>query len=79
MARIVLAPKIDVDPVMIKVKATQATGMGRVIYGNSITLTPGTITVDMDGDELLVHALTQAGAEGVREGEMDRRVTALER
>ena len=79
VARIVLAPKIDVDPVMIKVKASQATGMGRVIYGNSITLTPGTITVDMDGNELLVHALTQAGAEGVREGEMDRRVTALER
>ena len=79
VAKIVLASKIDVDPVMIKVKATQATGMGRVIYGNSITLTPGTITVDMEDDEIIVHALTQAGAEGVREGEMDRRVTALER
>lgn len=79
VAKIVLAPKIDVDPVMIRVKASQESGLGKVIYGNSITLTPGTITVDMEGDQIIVHALTQAGAEGVREGEMDRRVTALER
>ena len=79
VARIVLAPKIDVDPVMIRVTATQQTGLGKVIYGNSITLTPGTITVDMEGDQIIVHALTQAGAEGVREGGTDRRVTALER
>ena len=64
---------------MIRVKASQESGLGKVIYGNSITLTPGTITVDMEGDQIIVHALTQAGAEGVREGEMDRRVTALER
>ena len=79
VARIVLAPRISVDPVLIRVTSTQQTGMGRVIYGNSITLTPGTITVDMNGDQVLVHALTQDGADGVREGEMDRRVTALER
>jgi multicomponent Na+:H+ antiporter subunit E len=79
VAKIVLAPKIDVDPVMIRVKASQETGLGKVIYGNSITLTPGTITVDMEGDQIIVHALTQAGAEGVREGGIDRRVTALER
>ncbi len=79
VAKIVLARKIDLDPVMINVTSTQQTGMGRVIYGNSITLTPGTITVDMEGDQLMVHALTQAGADGVRSGDMDRRVTALER
>jgi multicomponent Na+:H+ antiporter subunit E len=65
--------------VLIRVTSTQQTGMGRVIYGNSITLTPGTITVDMEGDQVIVHALTQATADGVREGGMDRRVTALER
>ncbi len=79
VARIVLAPKINIDPVMVRLKATQATDMGKTIYGNSITLTPGTITVDMEGDELLVHALVQAGADGLREGGMDRRVTSLER
>jgi multicomponent Na+:H+ antiporter subunit E len=79
VAKIVLKPTIEVDPVMIRVKASQTTAMGKTIYGNSITLTPGTITVDVEEDVFLVHALTQAGADGVREGEMDRRVAALER
>lgn len=79
VAKIVLKPTIEVDPVMIRVKASQTTAMGKTIYGNSITLTPGTITVDVEQDVFLVHALTQAGADGVREGEMDRRVAALER
>jgi multicomponent Na+:H+ antiporter subunit E len=79
VAKIVLKPTIEVDPVMIRVKASQQTAMGKTIYGNSITLTPGTITVDVEEDVFLVHALTQAGADGVREGEMDRRVAALER
>lgn len=79
VAKIILSGKLDIDPVMIRLKAGQATEMGQVIYGNSITLTPGTITVDIEDGELLVHALTQSGADGLHEGEMDRRITALER
>jgi multicomponent Na+:H+ antiporter subunit E len=79
VARIVLSPKMNIDPVMIRLKASQQTDVGQVIYGNSITLTPGTITVDIEDGELLVHALTQAGADGLFEGEMDRRVAGLER
>ncbi|MEM9472651.1 MAG: Na+/H+ antiporter subunit E [Pseudomonadota bacterium] len=79
VAKIMLSGKPDVDPVMIRLKAGQSTEMGQVIYGNSITLTPGTITVDIEDGELLVHALTQSGADGLHEGEMDRRITALER
>lgn len=79
VAKIILSGKMSIDPVMIRLKAGQATEMGQVIYGNSITLTPGTITVDIEDGELLVHALTQSGADGLDEGEMDRRITALER
>ena len=79
VSKIILSGKMSIDPVMIRLKAGQSTEMGQVIYGNSITLTPGTITVDIDDGELLVHALTQSGAEGLHEGEMDRRITALER
>ncbi|MGB5213451.1 MAG: Na+/H+ antiporter subunit E [Anderseniella sp.] len=79
VSKIILSGKMNIDPVMIRLKAGQSTEMGQVIYGNSITLTPGTITVDIDDGELLVHALTQSGAEGLHEGEMDRRITALER
>ncbi|MEO1159769.1 MAG: Na+/H+ antiporter subunit E [Pseudomonadota bacterium] len=79
VAKIILSGKMNIDPVMIRLKAGQATEMGQVIYGNSITLTPGTITVDIEDGELLVHALSQSGADGLHEGEMDRRITALER
>jgi multicomponent Na+:H+ antiporter subunit E len=79
VSKIILSGKMSIDPVMIRLKAGQSTEMGQVIYGNSITLTPGTITVDIDDGELLVHALTQSGADGLHEGEMDRRITALER
>lgn len=79
VSKIILSGKMNIDPVMIRLKAGQSTEMGQVIYGNSITLTPGTITVDIDDGELLVHALTQSGADGLHEGEMDRRITALER
>jgi len=79
VARIILSGKMNIDPVMIRLKTGQTTEMGQVIYGNSITLTPGTITVDIEDGELLVHALTQSGADGLHEGEMDRRITALER
>ena len=47
------------------------------ILGNSITLTPGTLTLDVYEGRLLVHALTPEGAESLRRGEMQRRVAAL--
>jgi multicomponent Na+:H+ antiporter subunit E len=52
--------------------------VGLVTHANSITLTPGTITVEAQPDEFLVHALTRAGAEGLAGGEMDRRARLLE-
>jgi multicomponent Na+:H+ antiporter subunit E len=77
VAKLILAPKLALSPRMIRVKATQPTDMGVVIYANSITLTPGTVTVDIDGDELVVHAITQDMADGLTGGDMGDRVTAL--
>lgn len=77
VAKLILAPKLALSPRMVRVKATQATDMGVVIYANSITLTPGTVTVDIDGDELVVHAITQGMADGLTGGDMGDRVTAL--
>jgi len=68
----------DISPTLVRVKATQKSDLGKVIYANSITLTPGTVTLDMDGDELIVHALSKEGAAALATGDMDRRVTALE-
>jgi multicomponent Na+:H+ antiporter subunit E len=79
VVRIVLTPGLPIDPVVVRVKASQHSGLGRVVYGNSITLTPGTLTVDVDGDQLTVHALTRAGARALQGGEMNARVARLER
>jgi len=76
--RVVLSPRIELDPVLLRVRASQRSSLARVLYGTSITLTPGTLTLDVDDDEVLVHALDRAGAESLRGGAMDGRVTALE-
>ena len=71
------------NPEWFEVAASQNSGAGVATYANSITLTPGTVTVDvhMGADTrpvFLVQALHPDFADDVRSGEMDRRVTALE-
>ena len=78
VARRILHPRLPIHPMLITVKAGQQRDLGRVIYANSITLTPGTVSVDLVGDEITVHALSREAAAGVQSGEMDRRVTKLE-
>jgi len=77
VARLILDPKLPISPSMIEVKATQNSDLGRVIHANSITLTPGTVSVELEGDVILVHAISKEAAEGTLEGGIDRRVTAL--
>jgi len=74
----ILHPSLPISPVMLRVKATQRTDVGRVIYANSITLTPGTISMELEDDVILVHALTREGADGVAGGDMAPRVTRFE-
>jgi multicomponent Na+:H+ antiporter subunit E len=69
----------SISPTLQKIKISQQTDMGKVIYANSITLTPGTIAIDLIEDEIIVHALLSQGVEVLETGEMDRRVTLLER
>ena len=79
VANRVLFPSRGITPIVARMKASQKTLVGRVTYANSITLTPGTVTIDINDEELNVHALTLDGISQLREGEMDQRVTAVER
>lgn len=79
VARIVLGRRLDISPTVIRLDALPEGPVGQAILGNSITLTPGTVTVDDHEGELLVHCLTREGAEALLEGEMNRRVAALSR
>jgi len=74
----VLSPAMPISPTLIELDTTQGSELGQVIYANSITLTPGTFTIRIFGNRVLVHALSQEGADSLAEGDMDRRVTALE-
>lgn len=78
VSRIVLHPKLPISPTLVRFWPGQKTDVGLVLHANSITLTPGTISIEAGRDEFLVHALTREAAEGVLSGEMDRRVAALE-
>lgn len=69
----------SISPTLKKIKISQQTDMGKVIYANSITLTPGTVAIDLFEDEIIVHALLYKDIESLEVGEMDRRVTRLER
>jgi len=63
---------------ILRVPARQGRELTRVTYANSITLTPGTVSLRLEGNEVLVHALTEASAEGVLSGEMGERACWLE-
>ncbi len=65
-------------PTIINVKPSQQSELGQVIYANSITLTPGTISVELENGEIMVHALTKGSAADLSTGVMDRRVTRME-
>jgi multicomponent Na+:H+ antiporter subunit E len=69
----VLGPRSAIDPAMVTVKTKARTELGKALFANSITLTPGTVTVDVDGDELKVHALVRENASPASFEAMDRR------
>jgi multicomponent Na+:H+ antiporter subunit E len=78
VARIILDPRLPISPTLARFVPSQQTTVGLVTHANSITLTPGTITVEADHESFLVHSLTRAGAEGLHGSEMDWRVSQLE-
>jgi len=77
VARIVLSPSLPVSPEVVTIKASCKHPVDQVTLANSITLTPGTLALDVHKGEITVHALTKAGADELRKNEMDRRILAL--
>ena len=78
VTRVILSPSLPISPSVIRVKGHQRTKLGLVTYANSITLTPGTVSLRLDDDTIEVHALTEESARDVESGAMDRRVSVME-
>lgn len=78
VSRRILDPRLPIAPTLAEFAPSQKTDLGLVIHANSITLTPGTVAVEVAAGRFLVHALTREGAAGLAGSEMDRRCAALE-
>ena len=70
--RLILSPKYLPEPALVYFKTDLKSGICKVLLANSITLTPGTITVSVEGDEFLVHCLDKEMAEGIEDSEFVR-------
>lgn len=78
VAKRVLNPKLPISPALARLPAPQRTDLGKVIYANSITLTPGTVSIELDEESILVHALSTDGIADLSGGNMAQTVCKLE-
>ncbi len=77
VSRVVLDPRLPISPRVVDINATALHPVDQAILGNSITLTPGTLSLDVHRGIIKVHSLTREGAEALMSGDMHRRVAAL--
>ena len=68
-----VSANLDINPALVKVKTRCESDLAKTIFANSITLTPGTFTIEIEGDKLLVHALFEEDAAPESFMEMDER------
>lgn len=76
--RLIWSPRLVTEPRLTSFQTKLKTEPGKVILANSITMTPGTITVDIRDDRLLVHCLDESFSEGLENSEMEKRILRLE-
>ena len=76
--KLALAPKgpDEISPRIVRFKTNLTSPFARFVFAQSITLTPGTVTVGIEGDEFVVHAISRAAAEGLA-GQMERRIARV--
>jgi multicomponent Na+:H+ antiporter subunit E len=72
--RLILSPRTALSPVVVRVPMRHTSDLAQVVLANAITLTPGTVTMEIEDGRLVVHALTRATADDIRAGTMERRV-----
>ncbi|VAW74367.1 Na(+) H(+) antiporter subunit E [hydrothermal vent metagenome] len=77
VARRILSPKVSINPTHSWIDCQQTTDLGKVIYANSITLTPGTIAINIADNKIEIHALTSEAIADLQTGEMDFKVSGL--
>ncbi len=74
----VLHPSRPIDPRVIRIKNPCRTPLGTALLANSITLTPGTVTLEAGAEEIVAHSVSGEAASYLQAGEMQRRVLRVE-
>lgn len=77
VAKIVLSPRMPISPTVVSVDAGQLPSMTQVLLANSITLTPGTLSIDIDRGVIEVHCLTVESARDIKSGDMLRQAAKM--
>ena len=77
VARLVLHPRMPIDPVLLRFRTGWENSLPKVMLGNSITLTPGTFTIRIVDDVFLIHAIHEDLAASLLDGSMQRKVAEV--
>ena len=75
----ILSEREELEPVLVSFQSDMKTPVGRALLANAITLTPGTITVTLEGSEYVVHCLDESLAEGMDDSVFVRLLADLEK
>lgn len=78
VTKTILSPDMNIRQHLFMVPYTQKTDLAQVVFANSITLTPGTITVETEDGQFLVHAVSYSDDDPAAIADMDARITACE-
>jgi len=78
VAYIVLSPKMPISPELVETETDLKTDYGKTALGNSITLTPGTVTIEIENSKILVHAITKEHAQDIRNKDIEKKILRIE-
>lgn len=77
VTKLIWGPNVKLSPTLATISANKVLPNNRVLYANSITLTPGTLCVDLVKDEVKVHALNRSSIDELKQGEMEKKITSI--
>ncbi len=77
VAAMILHPRLPIRPRLLRFSTTLENEVAQVLVANSITLTPGTVTIDVKGQEYLVHAIHPDSVSAIAEGHVQNVVAPI--
>jgi multicomponent Na+:H+ antiporter subunit E len=77
ITKIILDPKLPINPRLIQYPTNLGNSAAVVLLGNSITLTPGTVTIEVSSNELVIHVLDDGSSSGLESRTMERKIAEV--